>query len=447
MNKLIAKYIYLLAQKARGEGTRKKIEEMNNTQWLPYSQIKQQQQEKVEEILHYAAKNVPFYRERLKGIKGFKDFAKISILTRRDVRNNLDSLISEEYPRKKLLKYHSSGSTGEPLTLYFTPDAMGYFHAAQYRGFSWYGLGSVDKCVKLWGFPLKFIPRLKETLRDFAMNRKRISAFDMSEESMERYYRKCLKFRPAFFYGYASALNKFGQYLRETNKDGRSLKLKAIISTSEILYEHQRKLLEEVFGCKIANEYGAAEAGIIAFECPQGGVHITSENVYVEILRNGKPTEKEGETGEVVVTELHNYAMPLIRYKLGDLAAFSGRQCPCGRELPLLQSMQGRSNDMVVTPEGKILHSEVFSYINRDLISKGFLIKEFKIIQELKDELNVLVIHSTSEAAVNALRKQIEKHVGQGMEIRVSTMDSIPLEKSGKMRYFVSKVKTGQYSN
>jgi len=95
MNKLIAKYIYLLAQKARGEGTRKKIEEMNNTQWLSYSQIKQQQQGKVEEILHYAAKNVRFYRERLKGIKGFKDFEKISILTRRDVRNNLDSLISE----------------------------------------------------------------------------------------------------------------------------------------------------------------------------------------------------------------------------------------------------------------------------------------------------------------------------------------------------------------
>ena len=102
---------------------------------------------------------------------------------------------------------------------------------------------------------------------------------------------------------------------------------------------------------------------------------------------------------------------------------------------------------MVVTPEGKVLHSEVFSYINRDLISKGFLIKEFKIIQELKDKLNVLVIHSTSEAAVNALRKQIEKHVGQGMEIRINAVDSIPVEQSGKIHYFVSKVKTGQYSN
>jgi phenylacetate-CoA ligase len=442
MNKLLAKYIYLLAQKARGEETTKKIEEMKKTQWLPYSQIKQQQQEKVEEILQYAARNVPFYRERLKGIKGFQDFEKIRVLTREDVRNNLDSLISEEYPLKRLLEYHSSGSTGEPLTLYFTPEAMGYFHAAQYRGFSWYGLGSVDKCIKLWGFPLKFIPKLKEALRDFVMNRKRISAFDMSEESMERYYRKCLRFKPEFLYGYASALTKFGQYLREKNIDGRSLRLKAVISTSEILYEHQRKLLEDVFGCKIVNEYGAAEAGIIAFECPQGGVHLTSENVYVEILRNGKPTEKEGEIGEVVLTELHNYALPLIRYKLGDLAVSSSRQCPCGRALPLLESIQGRSNDLVVTPEGKSLHSEVFSYINRDLMSQGFLIKEFKIIQELKDKLNVLVTHSASEAAVNALKKQIKKHVGQGMEIGISAVDSIPLEKSGKMRYFISKVKT-----
>ena len=99
--------------------------------------------------------------------------------------------------------------------------SIGDFHGAG-------GLGSVDKCVKLWDSPLKFIPKLKEALRGFVMNRKRISAFDMSEESMERYYRKCLRFRPAFLYGYASALNKFGQYLRETNKDGRSLKLKAI---------------------------------------------------------------------------------------------------------------------------------------------------------------------------------------------------------------------------
>jgi phenylacetate-CoA ligase len=278
-----------------------------------------------------------------------------------------------------------------------------------------------------------------EALKDFVMNRKRISAFDMSEKSMEEYYETCKRFKPKFLYGYTSALYKFAQYLQDNNKVRHLLNLKVVISSSETLYGHQRRLLEEVFGCKVANEYGTAEVGIIAFECPHGGMHITSENVYVELLRNGQPV-KEGQTGEVVVTGLRNYAMPLIRYKLGDLATRSAKSCPCGRGLPLLESIQGRDNDMVVTSNGNVLHSEIFAYINRDLIEEGFLVKEFKITQKARDKLKVLVLKGVKENVIEAMRRKIEERVGGNIKIDFEPVEKIPLEKSGKVRYFTSEL-------
>lgn len=436
MDKTTAKFIYSVAQRARGEKVFAKLAQLNKNQWLSRSQIERQQRNRLEEILHYCAENIPFYRERLKEAK---EFEKIPLLSSEEVRENLDSMISKQYSKNKLLKYHSSGSTGEPLTLYFTSEAMGYFHAAQYRGFSWYRLEPVDKCVKLWGVPLETEGRMKEGLKDFVMNRVRISAFDMSGESMEEYFRKCLQFKPAFLYGYASALAKFAMFVQENNLDGRRLGLRAVVSTSEVLYEHQREIIEIAFGCKVANEYGAAEVGIIAFECPEGSMHITAENVYLELLNNGV-FAKEGEPGEVVVTGLRNYAMPLIRYKLGDVASYSGETCPCGRGLPVLKSIQGRDNDMVVSPNGKVIHSEVFAYINRDLIKQGFLIREFKIVQKAKDELKVLVLKDTKENALLALQEQIHRHIGKGMQINIEYVDDVPREKSGKVRYFTSEL-------
>jgi phenylacetate-CoA ligase len=197
--------------------------------------------------------------------------------------------------------------------------------------------------------------------------------------------------------------------------------------------------LEEVFGCRVVNEYGAAEVGIIGFECADGGIHITSENVYLEVLRDGGPAE-EGEVGEVVVTGLRNHAMPLIRYKLGDLAIPSKEYCPCGRELPLIKSIEGRDNDIVVTSAGKILHSEIFAYINRNLIKEGYHIREFKIIQNAKDMLRVLVPRDTRDNTLLALRQQIKKHIGSDMRILVEHVDEIPRERSGKVRYFVSEL-------
>ena len=440
MNNAIARQMYFLAQKLRGENTPDKLEELKRIQWLSPPKIRLQQQQMIEKIIKYATEHVSLYRERLRGIKGYEEFERIPLLTRKEVMTNLDSLISEDCSRNSLLKYHSSGSTGEPVTLYFTPQAMGYFHAAQYRGFSWYGLEPTDRCIKFWGVPFETTARLKEYLKDFVMNRNRISAFNMSEGAMASYYRESLRFRPLYLYGYALALFRFGQYLKETGRDGRALNLKVVISTAEVLYEHQRFLLEEVFGCRVVNEYGAAEVGIIGFECPDGGIHIANENVYLEVLRDGRPA-KEGEVGDVVVTGLRNHAMPLIRYKLGDLAAVPSKEhCPCGRGLPLIKSLAGRDNDMVVTAEGKILHSEIFAYINRDLIKDGHRIREFKIIQTAKDLLRVLVPKDTGDNTLFALQQQIKRHIGWDMRIQVEHVDEIPRERSGKVRYFVSEL-------
>jgi phenylacetate-CoA ligase len=431
--------IYFLAQRLRGEDTPEKLAELDRMQWLQRGQIELQQRQMVEDTLRYAAEHVPFYRKRLRGIRGFGQLGRARVLTREEVMNHVDSLISEECSKSSLLNYQSSGSTGEPVTLYFTPDTMGYFHAAQYRGFSWYGMAPTDKCMKFWGVPFKRAARLKEYAKDFVMNRTRISAFNMSEEAMAACYRKARRFKPSFLYGYALALYHFGHYLKEKGKDGLELNLKAIISTSEVLHEYQRCLLEEVFGCKVINEYGAAEVGIIGFECPEGSIHITSENVYLEVLKDGTAVE-EGEVGEVVVTGLRNRAMPLIRYTLGDLAVLTQEYCLCGRQSPLIKSIEGRNNDKIVTENGRVLHSELFAYINRDLIEQGFLLKEFKIIQETKKKLKVLVPKNTEKHTLVALRQQVKRHIGMEMQVVIDLVDTIPREKSGKVRYCVSEL-------
>jgi phenylacetate-CoA ligase len=264
----------------------------------------------------------------------------------------------------------------------------------------------------------------------------------MSPDNLTKCYKYCEKVRPVFMYGYSSALHRFAKFLDENGIDGSSLNLKVIICTSEVLYEHQRKLLEKVFGCRAINEYGAAEVGIIAFECPEGGIHITSENVFLEILADGKPV-KDGEMGEVVITGLRNYGMPLIRYRLGDLATISYEKCSCGRGLPLLKSINGRDNDLVICENGKVMHSEIFAYINRDLIRRGVVVREFKIIQSASGGLRILVEKQTDQGAVEALGDAVRRHVDNDVVINFEFVNRIPAEKSGKVRYFVSEMRNG----
>jgi phenylacetate-CoA ligase len=262
-----------------------------------------------------------------------------------------------------------------------------------------------------------------------------LSSYDMTEENMLEYRNKINKHRPQLITGYGSALYLFSSFLKEKKLDIYTPK--GIISSAETLYEHQRERIESVFGCKVFNRYGCREVGNIAQECSeQSGLHMNSEHILVEVLdEDGLPCEP-GKTGEIVVTDLDNYAFPFIRYRIEDIGTLSSIACPCGRGLPMLEKVEGRIWDIIVGTNGNRLVGTFW------LIEGIKGVKRFQIIQERFGELLVkLVVNSSfTQREKQILVDRVHRKCGQDMKIEIQIVDKIPLTKSGKHRFIISKV-------
>jgi phenylacetate-CoA ligase len=208
--------------------------------------------------------------------------------------------------------------------------------------------------------------------------------------------------------------------------------------TSERLYDEQRQTISRVFGCPVANGYGGRDAGFIAHECPTGGMHLTAEDIIVEIVDKDGQALPPGQPGEIVVTHLATGDFPFIRYRTGDVAVLGQGACSCGRGLPLLQEIQGRTTDFVVAKDGTVMHGLALIYVVRDLPG----VAAFKIIQESLELTRVLVVTGPQFAPDTEarIRQGLQARLGEGVAVKVELASHIPLEKSGKFRYVVSHV-------
>jgi phenylacetate-CoA ligase len=233
-------------------------------------------------------------------------------------------------------------------------------------------------------------------------------------------------------YGYASAFYLLARYLEKIQWHSIP-DLKVIFATAEPLFEFQRETIQKVFGCPVSSEYGSRDAGLVANECPQGGMHIFAEGMYVEVMGgNGE------DRGEIVVSNFDSFAFPIIRYRTGDIGRLEHSPCPCGRTLPRLAEVEGRQTDFIVTPEGRIMHALSLIYILRAVTS----IKQFKVIQEALDRIVLQVVPEpsfTSEDCVS-ITTQIRLLLGNDTKIELVELPAIPPAASGKFRYVESKV-------
>jgi phenylacetate-CoA ligase len=230
---------------------------------------------------------------------------------------------------------------------------------------------------------------------------------------------------------YAKYLDRVGI---EGNRD-----LKAIITTSEVLHESQRHFFQKIFRTKVYNEYGCGEVGSVAHECEHGSMHISAENMIVEIL-DGDRQCRPGEIGEIVVTELNNDVFPLLRYRLGDFATISYRSCTCGRNLPIIENIKGRAYDIIITDDGRSFHGEFFMYIFEEVERKNYGVAKFQVRQLAINDILVKIVPSSKyrRAEVeNMVTGYSKKHLGENVAIRYEIVDEIPREKSGKMRIIV----------
>ncbi|MFT7617490.1 MAG: phenylacetate-CoA ligase [Planctomycetota bacterium] len=443
---LIRRFIYPLHERLRGRSTYRFLNSFRETERLPLESIREVQNTSLVKLAVHAGTNVPwwraFFRDSELNPETIVDRESLSQLPTMDkafIREHLEDLVAENW-RDRVFKLETGGSSGVPLVFYTDKERESSQLAAKARAREWWDIHFGDRQIDLWGSPIELGANDRMRLmKDRLLNFRLLSAFELSDEKMADYRSVLEEHKCEFIYGYASVLARYAGFLKDKGENLKSLKMKAVISTAELLVPEDRTLIEEIFGCPVVNEYGCRDGGYIAQSCPEGNMHIAADTVIVEILDDdGKPV-KPGEVGEITVTNLHSFGMPLIRYRLGDRAALSPDSCPCGRSLPLLSELFGRSTDTLITPSGNRIHGLGAMYILRVLPE----VANFQVIQGSVDHLQVLVV-ATNGANLDPLSETIrtgfDQLLGPGVETSVEFVEAIPVLASGKMRSVWNKM-------
>ena len=446
MHPRIGKFVYYTIQHWRREPVFEWVQELEESQWYSEDKLRELQWTRLTRLLAHAYETVPFYRERFQAlgitpqdVHGPADVARIPVLTKEELGTHRSKLASSAGP-KRVSAWATSGSSGDPLTVVRDRASTAYARAAMYRGHRWFGIDIGAREARLWGVPVDLSTRFRERTKDWLMNRIRASAYQLDEESLYGFYRRVVGFKPTYLFGYASLVYEFARFILDEKLDGKGLKLRAAITTSETLHDSQRLAIESAFDCPAVNEFGCTETGIIAFQCPAGGMHIPVEAVYVEV----EPDDLVGPPGlgRVILTDLHNYAMPIIRYDIGDLAAFSDSICSCGRNLPLLKDVTGRASDIIITPDGRRIHTIIFYYILYGLESRSGGIKKFQAIRDAPNSYAIKLVRDVNfrEEDFTLVKRNLAEYLGDQVKIRYRFVDTIERTEAGKHRDFVDLV-------
>jgi phenylacetate-CoA ligase len=443
--RIVAGALFPLQERLKRHETLPVRRAMEKSQWWSPVDLASFQTSRLRALLNHAQEHVPYYRDllariglRAEDIRGPADLRRLPFLTKDLIRANVDALKSDR--AQGLARFNTGGSSGEPLIFYIGRERVSHDVAAKWRATRWWGVDIGDPEIVVWGSPIELGAQDRARLwRDRLMRTELLPAFDMSEVNLDRFLGRIRIRRPRMLFGYPSSLSRIAQHARRRGVTLNDLHVRVAFVTSERLYDDQRSQIEETFGCPVANGYGARDAGFIAHECPSGGMHITAEDIVVEIIDDAGRVLPPGEPGEIVVTHLATRDFPFVRYRTGDRAVLDDRACGCGRGLPMLREIQGRSTDFVWAIDGTVMHGLALIYTLRDIAGVG----AFKIIQEALDLTRVLLVPGPGfdvEQARVRIERDFRARLGAAVRIDVETVDIIPPEKSGKFRYVVSKV-------
>jgi phenylacetate-CoA ligase len=308
-----------------------------------------------------------------------------------------------------------------------------------WRGYGWAGARMGRRTLYLWGLALEgpMKPRqIKDRIYHGAFNRRMLNAFLMSESRMPEYAAEINAFRPDVIVGYAGPLLRMAEWILAEGFPVH--RPQSILSAAEALHDVQRKVIEKAFGCPVFNTYGCREFMLIASECEQhDGLHLSADHLRVELV-NLQSTPSGESIGEVAVTDLHNYGMPLLRYANGDLATPAAGVCPCGRGLPLLKRVDGRKLDTLLTTDGHLLPGEyiVYAFLNVPCI------KRYQVVQRELGTLDITIVPDVGfgESTKALIREEVAKAVGDSMAIRFHLAEDIPPSASGKFRVAIREI-------
>ncbi len=422
------------------------FEELQSTQWLSRDELYALQRWKLQALIEYVTQHVPYYQRSFKEA-GFEPsdlkrdpdcFRHLPTTDKASVRDHVRDLMTTDPSRRKSMHQHStSGSTGQPLVFWEDNSFRDYVTADVLRHLTWAGWRFGDCHVYLWGLGQEqsLKQQMRSSLMDWALNRFVQDASVLSEATMHSLVRRIRSHRPKLLFGYASSLYHLAQFVEQENQN--DLRLQAVFSSAEVLYPHQRQVIERAFRCRVFNRYGALEAGGLGCECEaHAGMHISVENCLIEVLNGSEPAQP-GESGQVVITNLNNYAFPFVRYRLDDIARLgTPRGCPCGRQQPMLEVVEGRVNDLLRTPDGRLVRG----FAEAMLQIQG--IRQFQIVQQALDLITIQLVTDSSfpRSQLEAIERLCKKVMGATTRVVFEFRDSIPVLGSGKFRYIRSQV-------
>ena len=446
MNKYLSKHLFYYPVTAlRAEPVWKYLAMYENIQWQSLEYIREYQTENLQKLLQHAFQTVPYYKRlRIENNLSASDFQSLSQLSQLPASSKSDivNCAGDIHSTKKFFftsNKTTGGSTGQAVTITKNSAALARERAATWRAYNWAGVEIGDVQARFWGTPLSVKGRLFASTVDYISNRVRLSAFNLNQQSLQDYYQKLTRLQPAYLYGYVSMISGFASFILENGYPPLPA-LKSVITTSEVLDENSRKIIESAFQVKVFNEYGCGEVGSIAHECEHGNMHIMADNVIVEIDTHDSPDQT---SGQIIVTDLHNYAMPLIRYKVGDFASLSSETCPCGRGLPIISRIHGRAYDIIKDPGGNRYHPEILMYIFEDLKSKNMGITQFQVIQKDVDLLivNLITAANYNESTEQIIAQRIHDDIHPAFRLEFNYTTQIQRENSGKLRVIKSLIK------
>ncbi len=434
--------LFPLHERLKKHTTSRALQMLEKSQWFDRETLQALQVKRLRELLSHAHQYVPYYRNLFNDIGFASDrvdslevLQQLPFLTKPIIRKNVDALKSEV--SDQLSRFNTGGSTGEPLIFYIGNERVSHDVAAKWRATRWWGVDIGDPELVLWGSPIELGAQDRvRAIRDKFLRTNLLPAFEMSEEKLLGFVEEIRRLRPKMLFGYPSAFARIAEYAKRHSIDLSVAGVKVVFVTSEYLYKEQRKAIEACFGCKVANGYGGRDAGFIAHECPAGRMHITAEDIIVETIDSSGKNVELGQAGEIVVTHLATRGYPFIRYKTGDIGILSEEFCSCGRSLPILEEIQGRTTDFIISQDGNVMHGLALIYVLRDIPG----IKEFKIIQESREVTRILLMTDENYQAEDEknIKAGFKSRLGQSVSIEIETVDNIPAEKSGKFRYVIS---------
>jgi phenylacetate-CoA ligase len=437
-------FLFPLHERLKGHhsvAVRRRLEE---SQWWSSDRIADEQARRLREFLVEIGQQVPYYRDlfgRLafdpQSVHTVNDLSALPLLGKPEIRANVERLKADRHG--SLARYNTGGSSGEPLIFYMGKNRKSHDVAAKWRATRWWDVDIGDTELVVWGSPIELGAQDRvRRLRDGLMRSYLVPAFEMSPTNLDRFVGTIRAIRPAMLFGYPSSLSLIARHARATGMDMSKLGIRVAFVTSEKLYDEQRTAISEVFACPVANGYGARDAGFIAHQCPSGSLHISAEDIVVETVNpDGSPTAR-GEPGEIVVTHMATADFPFVRYRTGDVGTLGDKTCACGRGLPILEDVQGRTTDFVVAHDGTVMHGLALIYTVRDLPG----VERFRIEQVSLDQTIVQVVAGPAfdQASEDRIVRDFKARLGSMVDIRVDKVAGIASETSGKFRYVVSRV-------